>query len=202
MTIAVLAGWINPIQIFLILLGIVYVITYWSNTLPRVNALATPSRAIGIFVASLLLLAIFKTFLQYLTWSNDEFAKHLLPPHQSWSYFAIYAGGRFWLATLLGISASALFYFTLRTYVRMRGVTISENHLLIGALCALIVSWPRFVFFVPVALTIAVVLTILNMLVFKRNEVPLQFAFVLGTIVSLVYGTGVLSAIGLSVLTV
>lgn len=202
MTIAQLAGWINPIEISLILLGVGYVVMYWFNIFPRFNKFATPLRAIYFFIASLVFIAIFKSVLQYMTWMNDDFGKLLLPPHQSWMYFAIYAGGRFWLGMILGVVSASLLYVTLRTYVRMRGVQISNEHLLIACLCALLVGWPRFVFLVPLALALAVLLTILNMLIFKKNEVPFNPAFIIGAVIALFYGVGVLNAIGLSVLTV
>lgn len=50
------------------------------------------------------------TFLQYWVWSQSDFTRLLLPPHQPLSYFLIYVG-RFWLPVLTIITCALLWFY-------------------------------------------------------------------------------------------
>lgn len=117
-----------------------------------------------------ILTAIKYSVLQYFAWKKDPgIGSYLLPPHQSWNYFAGYVYLHFFYATLLTIVSMAIFYFALKVISKHRAEIFEEGEIELGTLCALISGWPGFVIFAPLSFLILIAFSLVRKL-FKNKQ--------------------------------
>lgn len=139
---------------------------------------------------------------QYSIWSNQEFTKLLLPPHQSISYFLVYIIGRFWIDQAIAIAISLSFYVVLMLLKKYQPRFLSKEEILLGFLMALLVGWPNIVIFVPVVFLSAIMMSIINIAVLRVNYTGLYFPFLFAGLITFVFGSTILALSGLTVLQV
>jgi len=114
-------------------------------------------KLILFFALFLVVLAGVKIFLQYEIYKNDPFSQLMIPPYQSWDWFA-YSMWRVHIAPLLfSMLAGAFMYAAaIFTDARFKRELFVEQDPCIFVLAALAVGWPNFVMF----LVLAAVLTV------------------------------------------
>lgn len=110
------------------------------------------------------LYAALKTWVQYYIWRAAPAAAVLTSP----SYFASYALSRFWLNAALSVGAAFIFYLFLLALRRYRERFFEAGETELGLLLALITGWPGIILFLPMALLLVVLLSILRLSV--RHE--------------------------------
>jgi hypothetical protein len=113
-------------------------------------------RLIIVAIFARLAYATLSAYLQYYVWSASPFTQLLLPPHAPWSYFLQYIFTHYLLNALLSISAAALFWLVFEMLRRYRLGVINREEPLAALLAALVVGWPGFIIFVPIAFLFAV----------------------------------------------
>jgi len=153
--------------------------------------------------------AAISTVLQYFTWENSGTftQKFLGMPINSvvqnttfWGrlpfiansklgYFMIYSWGRFWLGALLTIGCGFLFLLILKSLKKYRDRFFEDGEVELGALLAMLGSWPQFVVFLPFVFVFVVIVSIARLIFFKEAYttlgIPMLFAALLTYILSI-----------------
>ena len=114
-------------------------------------------KLILFFALFLVVLAGVKIFLQYEIYKNDPFSRLMIPPYQSWDWFA-YSMWRVHIAPLLfSMLAGAFMYAAaIFTDARFKRELFVEQDPYIFVLAALVVGWPNFVMFLALAAILTV----------------------------------------------
>ena len=120
-------------------------------------AVSMLKKLILFFALFLVALAGVKIFLQYEIYKNDPFSQLMIPPYQSWDWFA-YSMWRVNVAPLLfSMLAGAFMYATaIFTDARFKRELFVEQDPYIFILAALAVGWPNFVLFLALAAILTV----------------------------------------------
>lgn len=146
--------------------------------------------------------ALMLTFFQYFVWKEYPLSQNLLPPYQSILYFAKYTGTHFWLAPLLSLIVSGIFYAFLKLLKRKNERFFEEGETELGALAAFLVGWPRIIVFLPVVFLAVVVISGIKMALHKSVYTTLGLPFLVGLAIALACGYAVLQELGLESLAV
>ena len=114
-------------------------------------------KLILFFALFLVALAGVKIFLQYEIYKNDPFSQLMIPPYQSWDWFA-YSMWRVNVAPLLfSMLAGAFMYAAaIFTDARFKRELFVEQDPYIFVLAALAIGWPNFVMFLALAAILTV----------------------------------------------
>ena len=120
-------------------------------------AVSTLKKLILFFALFLVTLAGVKILLQYEIYKNDPFSQLMIPPYQSWDWFA-YSMWRVNVAPLLfSMLAGAFMYATaIFTDARFKRELFVEQDPYIFVLAALAIGWPNFVMFLALAAILTV----------------------------------------------
>ena len=120
-------------------------------------AVSMLKKLILFFALFLVALAGVKIFLQYEIYKNDPFSQLMIPPYQSWDWFA-YSMWRVNVAPLLfSMLAGAFMYAAaIFTDARFKRELFVKQDPYIFVLAALAVGWPNFVLFLALAAILTV----------------------------------------------
>lgn len=121
------------------------------------------------------------TWAQYLIWKQDNFSQLLLPPHQPISYFRFYAWTHFWLALVISIGISILFYFFLKFLNSYKSRFFAKGEVELGFLMALASGWPGFLIFIPMTFIFVVLVSIVRRFLFNKMYTTLGIPFILAS---------------------
>ena len=163
-------------------------------------------RLIWIFVAWRFFYAAFLTGAQYVVWSHSQFTRIFtsapvaftaqtpegLKPllslfHWRGGYFTFYSFAHFWFRFLLSLFSSLLFYAVLLFSRRYRKEMFAEGEPELALLSALLVGWPGFVIFVPLAFSFALLLSIVRLFIFKQPSTSIAYPFLIATVAFLLW---------------
>lgn len=191
------------------------------TVLPELRRLVTVRMLVRMTIGFRVAYALFLTYGQYYSWSQNAFTKSLLHMPMNpiempfwivklfpWvfntdlGYLFFYSWGRFWLDTLLVVGAAALFFWFLRALERRNGRLFEAGEPEIGFLMALIVGWPQVVAFIPLIFVSVVVVSIFRRVVLKQEFTTLGWPFLVAALVTFVLGSALLEVCGLVVLAV
>jgi len=137
--------------------------------------------------------AALKTFVQYVTWLNSDLSSVLL----RFPYFVEYSFLRFWLTPVLSLITAYFFYSFLNFLKKHKDRFFDVGETELGFLLALLVGWPNFVVFLPIALLAVVMVSLVRMVFFKKAYTTLGWSLILGTFVTLLKGGELISLFGL-----
>jgi len=160
----------------------------------------TSSRLIYILIGATLLFDLLLSGLQYMVWQNAAFSRLFLPPYQSITYFLHYSAFHFFAANILVLVFASAFYLVLRLIRKYRADIITKEELNLVFLISLLVSWPHVVLLVPLFLLLAIIFSVFNLLVFKKNQTGLALPIILSSIIIFLFGTYLINFLSLSVL--
>lgn len=146
------------------------------------------------------LYALMLSWAQYYIWSNQDFTKLLLPPHQSIKYFLFYSWGRFWIGALISIGVTVLFYLFLKLLRRYNSRFLEKEEIMLGFLVALIIGWPNLIIFIPLAFVLTVLYSLVTTVIFKESYTSLYISFILGGIITLIWGNQLVDIFSLTLL--
>lgn len=202
-----------------LVLGIVYVAAslIYINGTPRIlnfKILTIAVVAFRIFNAALF------SAVQYYVWSGQEFTKILINSPLSkevplsdflrngfgfildskLGYFLFYSWGHFWINVLLSIAVAFAFYGFLKVLKRHNDRFFYEGEMELGLLMALIVGWPNFVVFVPIAFLAVVFVSIFRGVYLKEIYTTLGTPMLLAALVTIISGSNLINVLGLTVL--
>lgn len=167
-----------------------------------------------LFYASLL------TVLQYHTWAQNDFTKLLLglPVDREalqpilgnffWlfdhklGYFLLYAWGRFWFEAFLSIFVAGFFYLFLHAVSLLKKEFFKPGEKELAFLGGLLVGWPNFVVFVPLAFSFMVGLSIVRRVYLKEYTTTMYVPFLIATFLTLLLGDQLISILHLTTLKV
>jgi len=200
-------------------LGVIYIaalLIYVKGVLRFLNfkVLIVVTVAFKVFNAVLL------SAVQYYVWSNQEFTKLLINSPLSsevplsdalrgvlgpildskLGYFLFYSWGRFWISALLTIGVAFAFYVFLKALKKYNDRFFYEGETELGLLMALIVGWPNFVVFVPLAFLSVVLVSIFRGIYLKEAYTTLGAPMLLAALVTMIFGSYLIGTLGLTVL--
>ena len=120
-------------------------------------AVSMLKKLILFFALFLVALAGVKIFLQYEIYKNDPFSQLMIPPYQSWDWFA-YSMWRVNVAPLLFSMLAGAFMYSaaIFTDARFKRELFVKQDPYIFVLAALAVGWPNFVLFLALAAILTV----------------------------------------------
>ena len=147
------------------------------------------------------LYAGFLTWGQHYVWSGDSVSKSFLtiPLHSvpvplveafpsvfqaSSGYFIFYSLQRFWFPAVLNILVAVVFFWFLKILKSYNGRFFEEGETELGFLLSLLVGWPVFLVFLPLALLSVVLVSIVKMTLFKEHYTTLGVPFLLGSLMA------------------
>ncbi|MBI4692153.1 MAG: hypothetical protein HY773_01785 [Candidatus Terrybacteria bacterium] len=140
------------------------------------------------------------TWLQYYVWSHNEFSRLLLPPHQPIKYFLQYSWTHFWFNAVLSVGAAFLFWLLLRMLKKYQESFFEQGEPEIGFLCSLIVGWPNFIIFAPLAFILMILISLFQTIFLKKFHTAFSISFLLAALAVLFFGSRLVDILGLGVL--
>lgn len=153
-----------------------------------------------ILVGATILYNIFLSILQYFTWNGAAFTRFFLPPYQPINYFLKYIFFHFWFASILTLVCSVAFYLFFKLVSKYRQDIISHKELPLIFLSSLLVAWPNFVILVPTFFILALIFSLINLLVFKKNNSSLTGPLISSLLIVFFAGWYLIKILSLSVL--
>lgn len=160
----------------------------------------TTTKLIYILIGCTLFFDILLSVLQYFVWRESAFSRFFLPPFQSITYFLRYSLFHFFAANILALVLALVFYSFLRLIKKYRANIISREELSLLFLAVLLVSWPKAVLFIPIFLLLTVIFSVVNLLVFKREQVDLVLPIFLSLVIAFIFGSYLIEFLSLSYL--
>lgn len=145
----------------------------------------------GILTAMALFIleGAYGTIATYNAWKLDPISRYLLPPHQTW-YFYAYAYFHFWRADLINFLAGtvwAIFLFLIYKY--SAGRILDKNDVALGFFTALIVGWPKIFAYLALAFGLLAVKGIINTIILKnQNNLAIASSIALSALVVAGFG--------------
>lgn len=143
-----------------------------------------------------------QTAVQFYVWSFDSFSKTFLPPYQPRWYFMFATFQRFWLGFLIGIGAALVFYLFLQILKKYRERFFEKGEPELGFLMALLVGWPNFTLFLPLAFLCVIFIALARRVFLKEAYTTLGVPIMLAAGVLLLFGEELLRLFKLTVLKV
>ncbi|MCX6788270.1 MAG: hypothetical protein NTZ36_00085 [Candidatus Jorgensenbacteria bacterium] len=205
--------------ILLIISTVAYFVREKSNW-SRFKQIFSFKRLAFSIVGFRLLYSVLLTFLQYKTWAGGGLGTFFLKQsldksipiwivhNFSWifnskhGYFIFYSIQHFWVSATLSIFVAWLFYRFLMILKRYKERFFDEGEVELGFLCALVVGWPAFIIFVPMAFLFVVIVSIFRLAAFKEAYTTLGWPFILSAFMTLIFASTILNITGLSVLSI
>jgi len=166
----------------------------------RLESLTTKRLTIFLLGAGLLFKS-FLTGLQYYIWQTSGLGQFLLPPYQSWEYFARYSFWHFWLPGLLSLIMAAALYLIFYLLKRRRAEVINTEDLNLLFLLALLAGWPKFLIFLPLFLGLTLILVVVRTVAGEKT-VSLIWPLISAMLLTLLFGNYLVIILGLSALAV
>ena len=171
-------------------------------------------------IFSRIVYAVILSVAQYYTWSQSEFTAILINSPLSseiplsgflrnnlsfildskLGYFLFYSWGHFWMNALLIIAVAFAFYGFLKVLKKHNNRFFYEGETELGLLLALIVGWPSFVVFVPLVFLSVILVSIFRGLYLKEAYTTLGAPMLLAALITMIFGSNLISALGLTVL--
>ncbi len=168
------------------------------------------------------LYALLESVAQYYVWTTSDLTRSLLnsplsdkvPPEgfivQAFpslfktgaGYFLYYAYGRFFLNAILVVICAFIFYFILKALQKYQDRFFDTGETELGFLCCLIVGWPAFVVFVPLAFVAVVIVSVFRGIFFRELYTTLGYPFLLAALMCLILGENLITMFNLLVLKV
>lgn len=143
-------------------------------------------------------LACFKVWLQYQAWLESDMSKYLLPPYRGISYLLRYGWTHFMLNAVISVGVALLFFVVLRVLQRYNGRWFNVGEVELGFLLALIVGWPGFLAFVPVAFLSVVFISIIRGIFLKEPYTTLGLPFFIATAFAFAFAPAIVVALKLT----
>ncbi len=157
---------------------------------------------------------------QYYVWSGAELTKVLvnspLSPEVPLSsflrenlsfifnsklgYFLFYSWGHFWANALLSIIVAFVFYAFLRVLRKHNDRFFYEGETELGLLLALIVGWPSIILFIPLIFLAVVLVSVFRGVYLKETYTTLGAPMLLAALITMIFGSNLIEALGLTVL--
>jgi hypothetical protein len=159
-------------------------------------------RLIKLTVGVTIFFDLFLTVLQYLTWHYSAFSRFLLPPYQPLSYFWGYSFFNFWLADLLSLAITLLFFSVFKIIKKLKRDTGSGEELSLILLLSLVLGWPKMLIFIPLFLVLSFLYILINSVVFKKKNTSVAVPSLVSALIVFFFGFYLVNLLGLSVLTV
>ncbi len=166
-----------------------------------------------IFI-SIIFAFLYTSFLawgQYYVWSQDQFSQSFLATslpkdipvplveslpgvfHASSGYFIFYSLQHFWFPFVLNVLIAFVFFWFLGTLKKYNGRFFEEGETELGFLLSLLVGWPIFLVFLPLAFLCVILVSIVKTAFFKERYTTLGVPFLLGAFVALALAPWLLS---------
>lgn len=152
----------------------------------------------GITIAFRLAFAGVKTIFQYYAWLQSEISKFMLPPYQGIGVLLRYSWTHFWLNALISIGAALLFFIVLRSLHSYNARYFDTGEIELGLLMALVVGWPGFLVFAPIAFLSVVLISIIRGIFLKEAYTTLGLPFFIATAVALGFTPVIVAALKLT----
>ncbi|MBI4086146.1 MAG: hypothetical protein HY433_02820 [Candidatus Liptonbacteria bacterium] len=150
-------------------------------------------------------ISFFETFLQYYVWKKNPLTEILLVQPLSADvpvpafirniffgnprgYFFYYAWGHFFLNVFLSILSAIAFYYFLVFLRKYRARFFGEGEIVLGTLMAFLAGWPNVVLFVPLALILTVVISVVRSIFWNKNYTTLGLPFLVSGFATLAFG--------------
>jgi hypothetical protein len=107
----------------------------------------------------------------------------------SHGYFIYYSWNHFWKEAILSIILSLIFYGTILLLRHWKRTLFRDYEAEFGLLMVLLVGWPQMIFFIPLVLIIALILSIFNWFYKKEAMCSLFWPFILSAATLLIFST-------------
>lgn len=163
---------------------------------------------IGAMALFRLFISFFETVLQYYVWGKNPFTNMLLTQPLSEKvpnelipgfvrnilfdnprgFFLHYAWVHFFLNVFLSFLSAIVFYFILVFLQKYRERFFREGEIFLGTLMALMVGWPNVVLFVPLALILTVIFSVVRSIVWNEQYTTLGWSFLVSGFGMLLFG--------------
>ncbi len=160
---------------------------------------------LGATAAFRFFISFFETFVQYYVWKKNPITNIFLAqpldanvpipkfiskiffahPHGAFLY---YAWMHFFLNVFLSILSAVIFYYFLVFLRKYRERFFGEEEIILGTLMALVVGWPNIVLFVPAALLLTVLSSIVRRAAWGKNYTTLGLPFLVSGFTILLFG--------------
>lgn len=189
----------------LVFAGLITLVAALNNLLPSRKFLVflkkiTTLKLVYTLIGATFFYNIFLSILQYFIWQNSPFSRFFLPPYQPISYFFGYVFLHFWLAAILTLVCSLAFYLFFKLVRKYRHDVISQKELPLVLLVSLLVGWPNFVVLLPTFFILALIFSLINLLVFKKNNSSLTWPLISSLLMVFSLGWYLIRILSLSVL--
>jgi asparagine N-glycosylation enzyme membrane subunit Stt3 len=157
-------------------------------------------RLLYCFLGVTFLYDIMLTVTQYLVWKAAPFTRFFLPPYQSWKYFMGYTFIHIWISHLLVFVVAFLFFALLKILKKYKDEVISASDLSLALLASLILGWPKIIIYIPLFLALALLDSVFNLIVYKRQRIALTLPLLLAALIVFFFGNYLLGFFKLSIL--
>lgn len=139
---------------------------------------------------------------QYLVWASDPSGSAFLPPVQPLTYFLGYVWLRFMIPVFISFLIAGVWYLFLNFLRRYQDRFFENGEPELGFVLALLVGWPKFLVFIPIALVCVVLVSVFRMVVLREAYTTLGWPLALSAVLNLIYGNSLLVLLGLTSLRV
>jgi hypothetical protein len=129
------------------------------------------------------------TYLQYYAWTGAEAGKMFLPPHQPWSYFALYSWTHFWFSFVLTIGMPVLFWLLLRGISKHREGLFADGEIKSALVLGLVVGWPNFLIFVPLTFIFFALLALFRKFFLDEEFSAIFWPMLTATVITAIWGS-------------
>lgn len=182
-----------PKILMALLLGLA-IISYFLNYRIKIKYLIIGALSVFISYSGIL------TWLQYEAWEHNELARYLLPPYQSMKYFISYAWLHFWLGAIFSIGLALIFFLIIFLVKKVRKDFFRKNDIELGFFLALIVGWPNFIFFLPLAFALTLLIAIYFKIFKKQDYSSIALPFLIAAVIVFIFGDNIVNYFNLSML--
>lgn len=109
-----------------------------------------------------------------LSWFADDLRPYLEQPH---GYFAFYIFNHFFLSVIVLLSATAFLSALVLLWSKYSPLNFKKGDILAVTLTFLLAGWPGIIILIPVAFATLILLSLINEIRMKENNVSLSFVF-------------------------
>lgn len=151
------------------------------------------------------LLAVIEVVFQYFAYKSDPMGQLFIPPYQPIHWFLLYSWAHFLAPFVFALASGLFMYFVaLSTNNSFQRELFVENDKYIFLLAAIVLSWPNYILYLPIAALLVVLEIFLTALVKKDfgERVILSNALFFAILVTMVSSTTIAKYIALWKLTI
>ncbi|MEK7452984.1 MAG: hypothetical protein AAB614_01995 [Patescibacteria group bacterium] len=159
---------------------------------------------IGILIFFATVISL-KSYLQYVAWKADAFARYFLPPHTDIAYFFQYVFFHFLaerlIAFIFGLFILMLFLLIERFYKKD---VISRNDKYIFFIFSILVGWPNFLIYLGVIFFLSFIYMIVVAIIKKdfKQVISLTYFWPISAFLTLLFGEYLAKMLNLYMLTI